>query len=78
MTTTEAHYLRDLGHLIRDEALRAKESAKGETSDKVFESGRLTAYYEVLSLMTQQAVAFGLPLENISLEGFDADSLLRQ
>jgi len=77
VATTEAHYLSDLGRLIRDGALLAKDSAGAAIGDqRSFESGRLMAYYEVLSLMTQQGVAFGLSPESLSLEGFDPDSLL--
>jgi hypothetical protein len=31
------------------------------------------AYYEVLSLMQQQAVAFDLPLQDLALDGLDPD-----
>ena len=47
--------------------------ASATDSDRQFQQGRRMAYYEVLSLMQQQAVAFDLPLHNLSLEGFDAD-----
>jgi hypothetical protein len=77
VATTEANYLRDLGRLIRDEALLAKMAAGAAIGDqRSFESGRLMAYYEVLSLMTQQGVAFGLSPESFSSESFDPDSLL--
>ncbi len=31
------------------------------------------AYYEVISLMQQQAEAFGIPLTDINLEGLDPE-----
>ncbi len=75
--TIEACYLKDLGRLILDEALRAKESVRRATGEeRAFEFGRLTSYYAVLSLMAQQQIAFGLPPESLSLDGFDPDSLL--
>jgi hypothetical protein len=38
------------------------------------ETGRLMACNEIISLMQQQAVAFGLSLEEISLDGIDPDN----
>lgn len=38
-----------------------------------FYKGRLLAYNEVLSLMINQAVAFGLDLDLIGLKNFDPD-----
>jgi hypothetical protein len=78
MPSPTENFLLDLGLLLRREALDAKSrmlSSRG-SSDGDFDSGRLTAYYEVLSLMKQQAVAFGLSEEAISLAGFDPDSNL--
>ncbi len=31
------------------------------------------AYYEVVSLMQNQAISFGLPLEDVGLHGIDPD-----
>jgi hypothetical protein len=75
VTDTHANYLRDLGQLVREAGEQAKAraaSAQGK-DDQVFERGRLMAYYEVLSLMQQQAVAFDLPLEDLALTGLDPD-----
>src|SRR4029077_18329167 len=52
-----ANYLRDLGHLLKEDALEAKrdaEAASGE--DAAFARGRSLAYYEVISLMQQQSM----------------------
>ena len=78
MSDTTSNYLADLGTLIREEAFKAKASASGATgtTNHQFELGRLTAYYEVLSLMKQQGSAFGIPLTALSLEGVDPDSLM--
>lgn len=35
--------------------------------------GRLMAYHEVISLMQQQARAFGVPLENLNLNDIDPE-----
>lgn len=79
MTATSASdYLADLGTLLKEEALKAKAAAAAavETSDHPFELGRLTAYYEVLSLVKQQATAFGIPDDAIGLHAFDPDTEL--
>ena len=69
------NYLFDLGYLLREQALNAKQAvgaAKG-TADEVFQSGRLLAYYEVLSLLVSQATSFELPVEDLHLCGLDPD-----
>lgn len=72
--TTHANYLRDLGYLVREAGEQAKkDAARASESDRLFQQGRLMAYYEVLSLMQQQAEAFQLPLEELALDGFHAE-----
>jgi hypothetical protein len=74
MTDTHANYLRDLGQLVRERGEQAKkEAASAAPEDKIFQRGRLMAYYEVLSLMQQQAEAFDLPLNDLGLSGLDPD-----
>jgi len=75
MTDTHANYLRDLGQLVRERGERAKkEATSAAPEDKIFQQGRLMAYYEVLSLMQQQAEAFDLALNDLGLSGLDPDS----
>jgi len=72
---TLSRYLLDLGRLLRDQALDAKQEAKVVSDpDKEFQRGRLFAYHEVVSLMQQQATAFQLPLKAIGLEGIDPET----
>jgi uncharacterized membrane protein YccC len=72
--TTHANCLRDLGHLIREAGEQAKnDSDQASESNRLFQQGRLMAYYEVLSLMQQQAEAFQLPLRDLALDGLDPD-----
>ncbi len=72
---TLSGYLLDLGRLIREAAVDAKKAHDSRSPDtREFESGRVMAYNEVVSLMQQQAVAFGLPFEEIGLEGMDPDN----
>ena len=65
-----ANYLRDLGQLIREQAIAAKDAA---AAGDAFERGRLSAFHEVLSLVEKQATAFNVPLGDLALDGFDAD-----
>lgn len=74
-TTSFGNYLSDLGALLKQEALDARAQASDEVAKPghQFALGRLTAYYEVLSLMKQQADAFGIEAAALSLEDFDPD-----
>jgi hypothetical protein len=74
--STEEHYLRDLGYLLKATALEAAREATMERRmpddvDQAYRAGRAFAYYEVISLMQQQAEAFGLSLEAMSLANVD-------
>ena len=75
MAGTADHYVLDLGALLKEKALEAKAqaSAAAGSPEHQFELGRSMAYYEVLSLMTQQADAFGLPRAALSLRDFDPE-----
>lgn len=70
-----ANYLLDLGGLVRELALQAKQEYQDKRSseDAQFLLGRLGALHEVVSLMQQQAIAFSLSLKDVSLEGIDPD-----
>jgi len=67
------HYLSDLGKLLIENARECKEARAKAASpaSREFESGRLMGYNEVISLMQQQAIAFGLPVGDLGLEGID-------
>lgn len=71
-TDTYENYLRDLGHLLRQSAVDAVDTARRDRDD-AFAQGRGVAYYEVVSLMRNQAVAFGLDLAALSLDGVDPE-----
>lgn len=72
---TAANYLRDLGDLVKRSALhaRAQRDSSSTEVDRAFESGRLTAYYEMVSLMQQQAIAFGIELGDVALDDIDPE-----
>lgn len=74
MTDSVAHYVHDLGELLWELADDARQAAAEDPYDR----GRAFGLYEAVSLMQQQAVAFGLPPEAVGLMGRDADrDLLR-
>ncbi len=69
-------YLRDLGFLIREAAVEARaqrELLHAEGKPDAFETGRAMAYYEVASLLAQQAQVFGLDPSMLAFNGFDPD-----
>ena len=77
----EAEYLLELGFVLREAGERAVRDAErarrdversGE-SDQSFHAGRLGTYRYVVSLMQQQAEVFGIPLEDLALDGFDPE-----
>jgi hypothetical protein len=69
------NYLMDLGFLLRERALEAKDRRDHmrDTSSGPFQQGRAMAYYEVVSLMLNQCVAFGLDPSDLRLEGLEPD-----
>ncbi len=78
MPHASQHYVRDLGLFLKEKALDAKldrDSARGG-KDEDLNLGRLMAFYEVLSLMQDQAAVFDLDLAAIGLEGFNLDAEL--
>jgi len=73
MASPAENFIRDLGALAREAALAAAEKSTASGADRQFESGRAMAWYEVTSLIQQQAAAFGLLPSQVGLEGFDAE-----
>jgi hypothetical protein len=70
------YYLFDLGQIIKDRALNAKGDLANEqenTNGFMYESGRLMAFNEVISIMQQQADGFGIDLEELNLNDIDPD-----
>lgn len=70
---TAQHYLLDLGTLLEEQAVRARRESNANHPADSFALGRLMAYHEVISLMQQQARAFGVPLENLNLNDIDPE-----
>jgi len=71
-------YLLDLGNFLKKDAREvAKEYRAASSADnREFLSGKLLAYYEVITTMQQQAHAFCLPLESLSLADINPDDEL--
>jgi hypothetical protein len=68
-------YLRDLGFLLKEMALEAKsarDAAKG-TEGSDYAEGKLMAFYAVISLMRQQATAFGIEASALNLHDVDPE-----
>ncbi|MHB1133250.1 MAG: hypothetical protein ACYC4L_12825 [Chloroflexota bacterium] len=68
-------YLWDLGDVIKSRALEAKLArvgAKG-SPEYEFQSGRLIAVNEVISIMQQQAAGLGIPLADLRLADIEPD-----
>lgn len=70
--TAASNYLKDLGQLIKERALEAK--ANAQASSDSYDVGFLMAWHDIVSLMHSQAVAFGIPYEEIGLSNIDADT----
>ncbi|MBL9045476.1 MAG: hypothetical protein JNM83_27960 [Myxococcales bacterium] len=76
MTPTTAElFLRDLGTLLKQKALSARQdAAQTRAEDRDYKLGFLMAYHEVISLWKQQAEAFGIDVRSICLDDIDPDS----
>jgi hypothetical protein len=74
MPTTHQDFLLDLGTLLRERAVAARDKAR--LSSDEFQGGVAHAYYEVMSLIESQTAAFGLPPEEAGIKGFDVDKEL--
>ncbi|MGG7607115.1 hypothetical protein [Massilia sp. BKSP1R2A-1] len=71
MMTDYEGYLHDLGLLLKELAIEAKQKASDGGSD--FSVGYLAGFHRVISLMQQQGEAFHIPMSAIGLEGIDPD-----
>ena len=65
------NYLHDLGVLLKEYALEAKQDSDRKGTD--FSSGYVSGFHRVVSLMQQQADTFDISVEEIGLDGIDAD-----
>ncbi|MDP3713899.1 MAG: hypothetical protein Q8R60_15590 [Mycobacteriales bacterium] len=72
MTDAAVPYVRDLGDLLWTLADEARRTA----GDDSYKRGRAFGLYEAVSLLEQQAVAFGLPPAAVGMAERRAESLL--
>jgi hypothetical protein len=69
------HYLFDLGRLVKEHALAAvaERQKQEDPASQEFYDGYVLGYHRVVSLMQQHALAFGIDLKDIQLEGIEPD-----
>ena len=67
-------YICDLSKLIQEKAIESQRAAN-ESGD-LYDLGMKMAYYEIITLMQSQAIAFGIPLDAIALDKIDPDTQL--
>lgn len=64
------YYLRDLGFLLKEKV----DEMNSDTKNSDYISGYKRAFYEIISLMQNQAIAFQIDLSKINLEKIDPDA----
>ena len=71
-------YLYDLGKILKDDAREAARDyhAASPADRGGYLEGRQLAYYEVITTLQQQAIAFGSPFEILNLADIDPDKEL--
>jgi len=76
MSNPYRDYLFDLGDEIRRSALEAKaarDALQRGSPDELFQSGRVMAYNEVVSIMLQSARGFGISAAELRLGDLEPD-----
>jgi len=76
MSNKQQLYLFDLGLLIKERALAARrhrDALAADDPDRDFQSGRIIAFNEVISIMQQQAEGLGIPLSDLQLDDIEPD-----
>lgn len=73
-SNTAEELLRDLGALLKERSLSAQQdAAQSSSEDRGYKLGFLMAYHEVISLLKQQAEAFGIDVQLLCLHDIDPD-----
>jgi hypothetical protein len=68
------HYLRDLIVILKGKGFAAREDRHTASANDVeYAIGRLMAFHEVISLLQQQAIAFGIPREELGLDDIEPE-----
>jgi hypothetical protein len=69
------NYLLDLGQLVKESAMAAvaeREKHRGQPTQEFYD-GYVLGFHRIVSLMQQQAMAFGLDLKELQLDGIEPD-----
>ena len=70
------NYLFDVGALIKERALEARQQKALErkgTKSYMYEAGRLMGFNEVISILQQEAQGFGIELSDLQLDDIEPD-----
>jgi len=76
MSDAHRNYLYDLGFELKQDALEARrerDSARQGSEEQAFKSGRLLAFYEIISTMRNRAEGFCIPLSDLRLDDIEPD-----
>lgn len=76
MAEKHKNYLLDFGLILKERALEARRQRDALPEgglDRAFQSGRVLAFNEAISIMQQQAEGFEIPLSDLQLEDIDPD-----
>ncbi|MGE3172607.1 MAG: hypothetical protein AB7O97_08260 [Planctomycetota bacterium] len=76
MSDVHRNLLLDLGYELKQSALEARrerDAAPKGSEAYSFKSGRLIAFYEIVSMMRNLADSFGVPLSDIRLDDIMPD-----
>ena len=68
-------YIKDLAKILLERANQAA-SFSGDDGDSDFNSGRVMAYGEVVDLIKNQALSFGIDPDSLGLSRFDISAYL--
>lgn len=74
--SSHRHYLFDVGRELKQLAIEAageRKAAPCDSADYAFKAGRSLAFYEVISILQQQAIGFGIPLSELQLDDINPD-----
>lgn len=69
------NYLLDLGQLVKEYALDAveeREKHRGQPAQEFYD-GYVMGFHRIVSLMQQQALAFGIDLKDLRLDEIEPD-----
>ena len=62
--------------VLEEVATSLREAAESAEVVSAFDEGRMVGYYEALSAIIAQCKAFDIGLDQVGLDGFDAESLV--